>query len=62
MTLAEKNALMRFKTYLLIAEGDVEKALHLVEKFSPKDRDRIGWLREMTKAANERRHLHAAAS
>ena len=45
------NAVARFKTYLLIAKGDVEEALHLVEKFSPKDRGRIDWLRETVRPA-----------
>ena len=49
MTRAEKDAVTRFKTYLLIAKGDVEKALRLVEKFSPKDRGRIDWLRELVR-------------
>lgn len=60
MTRAEKDAVTRFQTYLLITKGDVEEALNLVERFSPRDRSRIGWLRELVRY--ERQHLHAAAS
>ena len=51
MTLAEKNAVTRFKTYLLIAKGDVKKALDLQRQFAPKDMVHEALLRQSVKAA-----------
>jgi hypothetical protein len=50
MTLAEKNAVVRFKTYLLIARGDVDKTLAIQEKFAPKDMAHEALLRKILKA------------
>jgi hypothetical protein len=37
MTKAEKDARARWQAYLLIAQGDVDKALALQKQFAPKD-------------------------
>ena len=51
MTRAEKDAVARLQFYLLLSDNDLERALFLVERFCPRDRKRIDWLRETARPA-----------
>ena len=52
-TLAEKKAISRFGSFLVIARGDPERALELFRKQCPRDVEHLPMLQKTLKAASK---------